>query len=210
MKQETLRELERLWRESQTVEAETAYLKARYRTGEISEKMLMLAAYCGHIPSESALGDECFIPKDDPNGWTFDLIRFGRHIKFFAGVIAASLVLPYFEQRSHLRHPRIAVEHAIKVFEGKAPPQSSLTRHCADAAVASTYDLEGEGYSEALDAAATTSFAVEGNACTAVSRAASIIDWEAVLRPALSDVFINYALHDWRDFASLLPPEQGE
>ena len=45
MTDERLRELERCWRESGSVEDEAAWLRERVRVGELSEARLRLAAY---------------------------------------------------------------------------------------------------------------------------------------------------------------------
>lgn len=49
-----LRELERKWRESGSVEDEAAYLRERVRVGDLTQERLELAAHCGHEGARSA------------------------------------------------------------------------------------------------------------------------------------------------------------
>jgi hypothetical protein len=51
-----LRELERRWKETGTVEDEAAYLLERVRVGDLSRERLELAAYCGHEGARRATG----------------------------------------------------------------------------------------------------------------------------------------------------------
>ncbi|MDC3378943.1 hypothetical protein OAX78_01510 [Planctomycetota bacterium] len=51
-----LRELERQWKESGSVEDEAAFLVERVRVGKITEEKLTLAAYLDHEPAQVALG----------------------------------------------------------------------------------------------------------------------------------------------------------
>ena len=48
MSDQRLRELERRWRETGSVEDEAAYLRERVRVGDLTQERLELAAYCGH------------------------------------------------------------------------------------------------------------------------------------------------------------------
>ena len=48
MSDEKLRELERRWKETESVEDEAAWLKERVRVGDLTQERLELAAYCGH------------------------------------------------------------------------------------------------------------------------------------------------------------------
>jgi hypothetical protein len=51
-----LRDLERRWKETGTVEDEAAYLLERVRVGDLSRERLELAAYCGHEAARRAVG----------------------------------------------------------------------------------------------------------------------------------------------------------
>ena len=51
-----LRELERKWRETGSVEDEAAYLRERVRVGDLTQERLELAAYCGHEGAGRATG----------------------------------------------------------------------------------------------------------------------------------------------------------
>jgi hypothetical protein len=48
MSDRKLRDLERRWKETGTVEDEAAYLLERVRVGDLTQERLELAAYCGH------------------------------------------------------------------------------------------------------------------------------------------------------------------
>ena len=54
---ERLRELERRWKETGSVEDEAAFLLERVRVGELTQERLELAAYCGHPASQAAVGE---------------------------------------------------------------------------------------------------------------------------------------------------------
>lgn len=51
-----LRELERRWKETGSVEDEAAYLLERVRVGDLTRERLELAAYCGHEGARRAVG----------------------------------------------------------------------------------------------------------------------------------------------------------
>lgn len=51
-----LRELERRFRETGSVEDEAAWLRARVKTGDLEQSKLELAAYCGHQAAVEAAG----------------------------------------------------------------------------------------------------------------------------------------------------------
>lgn len=56
MSDRRLRELERRWKESQSVEDEGNYLRERVRVGDLTEQQLALAAHWGHEGASRALG----------------------------------------------------------------------------------------------------------------------------------------------------------
>jgi hypothetical protein len=79
MSDQRLRELERRWRETGSVEDEAAYLLERVRTGSLDREMLELAAYCGHPASNRCLGVEGAHNHDETLlGWVSGLARWGR------------------------------------------------------------------------------------------------------------------------------------
>lgn len=53
---QTLRELERRFRASGSLEDEAAWLRVRVKAGQLEQSRLRLAAYCGHHAASSALG----------------------------------------------------------------------------------------------------------------------------------------------------------
>lgn len=80
-----LRELERRWKESGSVEDEAAYLLERVRVGDLATEKLELAAYCGHEGARLALGEQApaMGPPIDPRvrarpqAWMTGLSAFG-------------------------------------------------------------------------------------------------------------------------------------
>lgn len=61
-----LRDLERRWRETGTVEDEAAYLLERVRVGDVTRERLELAAQCGHAAARSTLVGNLPIVRDNP------------------------------------------------------------------------------------------------------------------------------------------------
>ena len=70
MSDQRLRELERRWRETGSVEDEAAYLRERVRVGDLTQERLELAAHCGHEGARRALGQEPIAPPRSPSETT--------------------------------------------------------------------------------------------------------------------------------------------
>lgn len=65
MSDERLRDLERRWKETGSVEDEAAWITERMRVGMLAQDRVELAAYCGHQAARKALGrDACETPED--------------------------------------------------------------------------------------------------------------------------------------------------
>ena len=94
-----LRELERKWKESGSVEDEAAYLRERVRVGDLTQERLELAAYCGHGAASLALGTH--MTAQYGPAWTSDLIkRYGKRSAIFLGIVAAEELLPHLDSES--------------------------------------------------------------------------------------------------------------
>jgi hypothetical protein len=78
MSDERLRELERRWKETGSVEDEAKYLAERVRVGDLTNERLELAAYCGHQAAQRVAGS---VHEDgnptDVMEWTDGLRRWG-------------------------------------------------------------------------------------------------------------------------------------
>ena len=119
----TLKDLERRWTETGTVEDEAAWLRARVQAGQLERERLRLAAYCRHSASQAALGAE----EANATGECAEiqeLIRWSRPIAEFGRSAWASAILPLAEDDAvlweHSRHrptanlgaPALAVDAA--------------------------------------------------------------------------------------------------
>jgi hypothetical protein len=87
---ERLRELERKWKSTRSVEDHAAYLQARVRAGDLEADRLELAAYCGHAAARAAVGARVVVP-DEFEPWVLGLSRFGREAVMRAGLTAAEV-----------------------------------------------------------------------------------------------------------------------
>lgn len=92
MSDERLRELERRWKETDSVEDEAAYLLERVRIGELTQERLELAAYCGQEASRLALGPKEHDLPGDLEEWVLGLARWGCTACGIAALGVAELV----------------------------------------------------------------------------------------------------------------------
>jgi len=121
MSDANLRELERRWRETGSVEDEAAWLLQRLRVGELDEERLRLAAYCSHEPSRIAL-DLRPLAETGSFGLTLRPGGLGRQLLTRVSVDLCLEVLGVLE--SHRFHGRCL--EAIEALEGWiADPSSS-------------------------------------------------------------------------------------
>ena len=91
MSDQKLRELERRWRESGSVEDEAAYLRERVRVGDLTQERLELAAYCGH---EGALRVTQLSPcQPSPEALTERATAVGKRVVALIALTVADLVL---------------------------------------------------------------------------------------------------------------------
>lgn len=104
-----LRELERRWRETGSVEDEAAYLRERVRVGNLTEEKLELAAYCGHEGAMHATGACRRVApiKTDAEwqAWVKELDeRWGASVSLQAYAVGfAQVVLPRLAQNDEIR-----------------------------------------------------------------------------------------------------------
>lgn len=93
MTDERLRELERRWKETGSVEDEAAYLLEQVRVGHLDQEKLELAAYCGYEPARLALRDDTATGIADLEAWLGGFKRRGRWCLVFAlhGLAASAL-----------------------------------------------------------------------------------------------------------------------
>jgi len=91
-----LRELERRWKETGSVEDEARYLLERVRVGDLEREKLELAAYCGHEGAQSAVVHSPS-PARSVDDWVSGLRRWGHHAFAQVAHVAAEAVLPVWE-----------------------------------------------------------------------------------------------------------------
>lgn len=92
---ERLRELERCWQETGTVEDEAAFLSERIRVGSLDQRRLELAAYCGHEASSRVWG--ALVPDNPPAARS--LLEQGREVEVRASLCEARLVTSTYPWR---------------------------------------------------------------------------------------------------------------
>lgn len=96
MTDERLRELERRWKETGSVEDEAAWLVERVRAGDLTQERLGLAAHCGHpaalelVPRKRRRSFKVFVN---------ELLSFGRQACLRACVAAGRAALPHARHR---------------------------------------------------------------------------------------------------------------
>ena len=88
MSDQKLRELERHWRETGSVEDEAAYLRERVRVGDLTQERLELAAYCGHEGAMICLGLPSLESPCDGLRLAKDLAVWGPDVLLWLAVLA--------------------------------------------------------------------------------------------------------------------------
>lgn len=96
MSDERVRELERRWKETGTVEDESAYLLERLRIGDLPQEMLNLAAYCGHPAALNAIKEDITIAISQCEIWVAGLTHWNKSITFRAAIAAILHVIDYY------------------------------------------------------------------------------------------------------------------
>jgi hypothetical protein len=133
---ERLRELERRFRASGSVEDEAAWLRARVQAGELEQSKLELAAYCDQPAAVLVLGE---VPPQPPPGqhyselerWASKLEDCSRRIAVRAAIAGARLVL----EQNPLPAPLVrASSRAIRAAEAWCLSPNPRTASAADKA----------------------------------------------------------------------------
>lgn len=137
MSDERLRELERRWTESGSVNDEAAYLKQRVRAGDLSQERLDLAAYCGREAALVALGANSTVEWDS-KAWAEGLGRWGPSIVLRAQCLLAEVLLPVWNENvPGDGRPEAALRAAIAHLEGTSHLSSdellAIARSASDA-----------------------------------------------------------------------------
>ncbi|MGE0710989.1 MAG: hypothetical protein AB7N76_28075 [Planctomycetota bacterium] len=131
MSDERLRELERRWQDSGTVEDEASYLLERARVGELSPERLQLAAYCGHPAALHATGAQAPpSPSREFFGGLVDRDRWGAEITFRVLVALAAPGVDAWRERFPA-DPRVpeAFGVLVRVTRGDVAPPEEVGRH---------------------------------------------------------------------------------
>ncbi len=92
MSDQWLRELERAWKESGSVEDEAVYLAERVRVGDLRADLFKLAAYLGHEPAVRTCAETDPCPHD-LRSWVTGLAAWGRYTCTLAALAAAEAAL---------------------------------------------------------------------------------------------------------------------
>src|SRR4051812_34939207 len=118
-----LRELERRWKETGSVEDEARLLAERVRTGALSEMRLELAAYCGHAASRRVARTD-----EPPNfsAWLAGLERFGGEALVRALTQLARRALPKW------RPTRLHPERRLWPLEAVVAAEAWTSCPCED------------------------------------------------------------------------------
>ena len=97
MSDSKLRELERRWRETGSVDDEAAYLRERVRVGDLTQERLELAAYCGHEGARRAA--PAFVTFEADRGALAASLRWGKDAAIKLAVTAVQVALEHYGRR---------------------------------------------------------------------------------------------------------------
>ena len=144
MSDDKLRELERRWKETGSVEDEAAYLLERVRAGELTRERLELVAYCGHRGAAVAIGTVGLGGNSgDLEAWAKGLSQWHEAL-VQAGLVAAGLALRVWDSAALNRVPGQALS---EVQAWRADP-TEAKRLAAEQAAEEAY-LAAEPYYDA-------------------------------------------------------------
>ena len=118
MSDANLRELERRWRVTGSVEDEAAWLWARLQAGDLSEERLELSAYCG---SKAACSQVESAGPESIEEWSAGLLRWGRP------VVLRALVSALRHAFANLPGPQESAGASMAVVESAILPRSLRT-----------------------------------------------------------------------------------
>jgi hypothetical protein len=178
MTDERLRDLERRWKETGSVEDEAAWLKERVRAGDFPPTRLELAAYCGYEAARRAVATQ----NDPPDlvEWVGGFARFGNDVSARAAVAIAREVFPVWKRCAHAE-PTDDFHQALRAAEAwcmeptaDSAARASYVGQCA----AGRIDVLPDDVTHEEDAAA----AVACWACSAIQdqeASPTAIEWRA-------------------------------
>ena len=167
MSDSKLRELERRWRETGSVEDEAAYLRERVRVGDLTQERLELAAYCGHEGARRAVAQAPYPPKD-PVEFALTLPGRNRLLLVLAAICSASLALTEFEARHPSdNRPRAAILAARAWLLCPCSSHAHAVEACLTPADLAALHTQETGTGELAHASAR---AAEAAAATVTSR----------------------------------------
>ena len=142
MSDEELRELERRFRETGSVEDHVAYLKGRLRAGAVTPERLACAAFLGDAAAQQAVEARAPEPWElsDRDIWIARIKPVGKEALVRAVIAVSRRALAVWERGPDDRRPRAAVEAA----EAWVRSPTEELRKAADAAYADA-DAAGNG-----------------------------------------------------------------
>lgn len=122
MSDEDLRELERRFRETGSVEDEAAWLLGRLRAGDLEEEQLRLAACCSHEPSRIALGEPPAVEPENSFIWSLRLQEVGPRL--LARVSVALCLEAFVALEGHRFHARcLEALRALEAWAANPSPE---------------------------------------------------------------------------------------
>lgn len=172
-----LRELERRFKESGSVEDEVAYLLERVRLGELDRDMLELAAYCGHQASCQALGDQVPRMPEKLKAWVEGLQVWNKETCVRAVIAVAQTCISIWAKRyPEENRPQRAIASAIAWAMCPCEGHERAARTARDAAV----EARAAGLTEAVETDPELSSWDEGVEARAADAAAGAAAWAAL------------------------------
>lgn len=209
MSDEHLRELERRWKETGSVEDEDAYLRERVRIGDLTQDKLELAAYLGHQAARRYLGEQAPQAPEKLENFVGHLKSWGKETLVRSIVAAALTCLHLWEKQLPEDHrPQLAINAAIAWILCPCENHEKAARTAAEAAKAAAEasglpnDMgDGKAAWTGARGAAWAAEAVDGtvaNAAWAAARGAVWIDnWTppaCQVKQAITDALTPWAL----------------
>lgn len=130
MTDQKLRELERKWKETGSVEDEAAHLRERVRVGDLTQERLELAAYCGHAGATLAISEA-------PSGHSSDFVEWFRGLDRWPGAqiqAAAEVVGHCVSAFRHQLPARVVTGHAsvLKCLECPCATHAAVANTVAE------------------------------------------------------------------------------
>jgi len=186
-----LRELERRWKETGSVEDEARYLLERVRVGDLEREKLALAAYCGHEGARIALGDDAPNRPSDLEEWARGLGTWGKEICVRLAIVVARRAQVDETPENLATLASTAIASAEVWLECPCDSHASTANRVAMRVVLATTNLGNEALSERLWAAAHAAYCASAEADPGASvadavRAAAWLEDETSLASALT------------------------